>query len=77
MVSTMTEPQHSANDLIDLVETVRANMGSMPNQPKTPQRKFRVDDELWDAAKKKAASEHTTVSEVLRQALKEYVTEED
>lgn len=65
------------SDLIDLVEDVRGKMGVVPNQPKTPQRKFRVADELWDAAKEKADREHTTVSEVLRQFLKEYVAEDD
>lgn len=34
----------------------------------------RVEDELWEAAKGKAAAEGTTVSAVIREALKGYVT---
>lgn len=45
----------------------------MPNQPKTPHRMVRVDDDLWAAAKEAAADEGTTVSEVIRQGLREFV----
>lgn len=45
----------------------------MPNQPKTPLHSFRVDDETWDAAKEKAASEGRTLSDVLRELLEDYI----
>lgn len=47
----------------------------MPNQPKTPQRTIRLDDELWTAARAKAASEGRTVSDVVREALEAYIAE--
>lgn len=44
-----------------------------PNQPKTPKRGVRVDDELWEAAKRVAADRGETVSDVIVRALKRYV----
>ena len=47
----------------------------MPNKPR-PQnrhRMVRVEDELWDAAKAAASAQGTTVSEVIREALRRYV----
>ena len=45
----------------------------MPNQPKPPQRTIRLGDELWAAARTKAASEGRTISDVVREALEIYV----
>jgi predicted HicB family RNase H-like nuclease len=45
----------------------------MPNSPKTPTRTIRVSNELWAAVKEKAASEKRTVTDVIIQALKEYL----
>lgn len=49
----------------------------MPNQPKTPQRKLRVDEELWDRFEQ--AVGHTDPeldrSKVLRQFIAWYVRE--
>lgn len=45
----------------------------MPNAPKTPTRTFRCPDDLWEAAKDKAAVEERTVTDVLITALKDYV----
>lgn len=47
----------------------------MPNKPRpeNPARPIRVEDDLWAAAKAAAAAEGTTVSEVVRQALRELV----
>lgn len=45
----------------------------MPNQPKTPTRNVRVGDELWQAAKARAAERGETVTDVLVRALKRYV----
>ena len=45
----------------------------MPNQPKTPHRVVRIDDELWHAAQAKARDNGETVSEIIRRALREYV----
>ncbi len=50
-------------------------IGRMPNQPKTPQRTVRVDDELWAAAKATAAARDEAVSEVIVRALEDYVAE--
>lgn len=45
----------------------------MPNQPKTPQHSFRVDDELWDHARAVARANGETVADVLRAGLRRYV----
>lgn len=47
----------------------------MPNQPKTPRRTVRVDDELWQAAKRAASDHGETVTDVIIRALKRYVRE--
>lgn len=47
----------------------------MPNSPKTPTRTIRVSTELWSAVKDKAAIEGRTVTEVIIEALKEYIKE--
>ena len=46
-----------------------------PNQPRpeNPTRPVRVEDDLWHAAKAKAAEEGTTVSAVIRKALRAFV----
>jgi hypothetical protein len=48
-----------------------------PNESHTPARNVRIPDPLWTDAKDKAASEGTTVSEVVRVKLTEYVEESD
>lgn len=45
----------------------------MPNQPKTPNRAVRVDDELWNAAKDAAGERGETVTDVVRRALRESI----
>lgn len=47
----------------------------MPNQPRPENRHrmVRVEDELWEAAKRAASQEGTTVSAVMRDALRSYV----
>ncbi|MFB2583033.1 ribbon-helix-helix protein, CopG family [Herbiconiux sp. P15] len=45
----------------------------MPNQPKTPLRAFRIPDEIYDVLKAKAADEGRTVTDVVREALREYI----
>lgn len=47
----------------------------MPNQPRkdNPARSVRVPDELWDAAKERAAERGETVTDVVIRALKRYV----
>jgi len=47
----------------------------MPNQPKTPNRVIRVDEELWRAAQAKAAARSETVSEAVRRYLRQYTKE--
>ena len=44
----------------------------MPNAPKTPTRTFRCPDEVWNAAKEKAAQEGQTVTEIILEALRDY-----
>lgn len=38
----------------------------------TKQRVFRIDDEIYDAAKERAEDEHRKLSDVVRIALKQY-----
>lgn len=45
----------------------------MPNQEATPRRTVRVPDEVWEAARRKAADEGKTITEVIVDALKRYV----
>ena len=47
----------------------------MPNQPRpdNPARSVRVRDELWNAAKERAAEREETVTDVLIRALERYV----
>lgn len=49
----------------------------VPNQPKTTIRGIRVPDELWEAAKAKAAARGEDVSTVVRAALERYVKRKD
>ena len=55
---------------VDTPATVR----SVPNQPKTPLRSFRVADEVWQAAKAEAKRRGESVTDVLVRALREYVS---
>jgi hypothetical protein len=45
----------------------------MPNQPKTKARGIRVPDDLWEAAKAKAAERGETVTDAIIRALRRYV----
>ena len=45
----------------------------MPNQPKTPTRSIRIEDQLWEASLARAAARGETVSDVVREALAHYV----
>ena len=47
----------------------------MPNAPKTPTRTIRVSQNLWVAVKEKAAIENRTVTDVIVEALKKYISE--
>lgn len=49
----------------------------MPNQPKTPMRSFRIPDDLYEAAQRKARDEGRTVTDVVREALETYVLDAD
>ena len=50
-------------------------MGQMgpPNQPATPTHSVRVDQELWDTAKRKAHDRGETLTDVIIRALKAYL----
>lgn len=43
---------------------------------KTPLRNVRVSDELWDAAKRKAEAEGTTLTAVIVRALEQYTAQD-
>jgi predicted transcriptional regulator len=45
------------------------------NQPKTPQRSIRIDDELWTAAKSVAKANQESVSDIIRTALQHYIAQ--
>lgn len=44
-----------------------------PNQPATPNHTIRVDDELWQAALRKAHDQGETLTDVIVRALKRYL----
>jgi hypothetical protein len=46
----------------------------MPDQPKTPVRTLRVEDALWRAAQAKAKAEGRTLTGVITDYLKRYVS---
>lgn len=50
-----------------------ANVRSVPNQPKTPISSFRIPLEIKQAAAAKAATEGRTLTDVVVDALVEYV----
>ena len=45
----------------------------VPNQPKTPNHSVRIPDEIWEAAKRKAADHGETITDVILRALKRYI----
>lgn len=45
----------------------------VPNAPKTPTRTVRVSDEIWGAAKEKAALEGRTLTDIVIEGLKTYI----
>lgn len=47
-------------------------MTRVPNQPKTPIRSFRIPDDVYDAAKAKAAERGETLTDVVKKALERY-----
>lgn len=47
-------------------------MTPVPNQPKTPQRTFRIPEDVYAAAKAKAVERGETLSDVVRRALERY-----
>ena len=50
-------------------------ISSMPNQPKTPMKSFRISEDLYRAALCKAEEEGKTLSDVVREALEKYIQE--
>ena len=45
----------------------------MPNQPATPNHTVRIDDDLWQAALRKAHDRGETLTDVIRRALVAYL----
>jgi len=50
---------------------------SVPNQPRTPIRSFRIPDELYDPALAKAHAEDRTLADVVRELLEGYLVDVD
>jgi predicted HicB family RNase H-like nuclease len=50
-----------------------ASVSRVPNQPKTPQRTFRIPEDVYRAAQAKAAAKGESLSDVVRRALERYV----
>lgn len=50
-------------------------MGSVPNQPKTTAKNFRIEDGVWLDAQKIADKQDTKISAVLRDFVYKYVEE--
>lgn len=50
---------------------------SMPNQPKTPHKSFRIPPALYAAAQAKAARQGRTLTDVVKELLKGYVDNVD
>lgn len=48
------------------------SIAGVPNKPKTPLHSFRVEDELWEAAKSRATERGETLAAALRRFLKRY-----
>lgn len=53
--------------------TDRGTLPRVPNQPRTPLRSFRIPDELYEAAQRKAEEKGESVSDVVRRSLERYV----
>lgn len=47
----------------------------MPNQPKTPLRSMRIDDDLWNAVRVKTRREGRSITSVIVRALRNYVSD--
>lgn len=47
-------------------------LGHVPNKPKTPLHSFRVEDALWEAAKRRAEERGETLADALRRFLRRY-----
>lgn len=52
-------------------------MGTVPNQPATPNRTIRVPDEVWEPAVRLAHDRGETITEVIINALRRYLREHD
>lgn len=50
-------------------------MGSVPNQPKTTAKNFRIEDDVWLEAQAVAKAQDTKISAVLRDFVYKYVEE--
>lgn len=55
-----------------MIDAMTPTLGRVPNKPKTPLHSFRVDDELWEAAKKRAEERDETLADALRKFLRRY-----
>ena len=52
----------------------RYTIAMVPNKPKTPMHPIRIPEELWVAARQVANARGESVSDVVRRALRDYVT---
>jgi predicted HicB family RNase H-like nuclease len=62
-----------AQRLISRVNEEQEKMGGVPNKPKTPHRTFRIEDELYDAVKAKAAERGESVTDVVTDSFRRYL----
>lgn len=53
----------------------RDSLTDVPNQPRTPARSVRIPDDVWAAFKRLAESRGVTASDVVREALENYLLE--
>ena len=53
-----------------------AKIGLVPNQPKTPARAVRIDDETWESIKAEAERRKITASDVVREALTKHLEDD-
>lgn len=57
--------------------TTTGRLRRVPNQPKTPQRSFRIPDDLYQRAQAKADEGDENMSDVVRRLLLEWVEQEE
>lgn len=75
MRSRLRRFAHFARTLVSGCVAPLGNLWDVPppNQPRTPTHSVRVEQELWDAVKRKAIDRGETITDVIIRALKAYL----